>query len=664
MKKCLCVALTGLLVLSLTGCGSSADTAAPVEEPAAFAAAEESTTSEESNADDTDVDLTSGPVLVLLQLESAYNERNVNGILECFEPDSMQAVSGVVQLLGVESKTFHNILVSVLADLESYDDIYWGASVILTPIDYTVSDSTGELSYCVEWDNGNSFEKTFPVTLVDDNWYLTSEQIDFRASEYGQIPVVVGITEEDVAEGLSPYYEYVDGEKCYGFMNISGKIIIEPYFSEIGVFNEDGYCPVCMDRKWGIIDKFGNLVVAFEFDEIKSNPVEGFWTCYLHDSGYGFLNLDTGSGITCQYSACGIFSDGVAPVQKDGYWGAIDTEGNTAVEFLYDEMIHWQIPFSYEEYELSFINGLIPVVVNGAKGVIDSDGNYILPMDKEHYVPRKTGNSFFACNNGQSYPYTTIYALDGTEILDTKIGECVGSINDTMFLDGWGNVYGIDSQGNILFDVNKDIFPSLNVSPSNWSGKPDSQMKIDHYFPEIKATVTGFGFDNWRLLEIYTAEKMKSYAYNLINDSGEAFFDDWYDWIMHSDQYIAGYDEDSDTTYLYDYNGGLLNQYEGKFCNFAGDYFLVDSEKKRMINLLTGDIEEYSKISFLDSNNSAVIVFDGVFYGLYTKDEFVGNGITYNEITYDGGSCICTMELGATTERYRLGSDGTATVIE
>lgn len=136
---------------------------------------------------------------------------------------------------------------------------------------------------------------------------------------------------------------------------------------------------------------------------------------------------------------------------------------------------------------------------------------------------------------------------------------------------------------------------------------------------------------------------MKSYAYNLINDIGETFFNDWYEWIMHSEQYIAGYNEDSDTTFLYNYNGELLNQYEDKFCNFVGDNFLVDSEKKRMINLLTGDVEEYSKIALLDSNDSAVIVFDGVFYGLYTKDGLVGRGITYNEISYDGGSHICIM---------------------
>lgn len=673
MKKYTYMTLLILLALSLTGCGSKVDSSAPIERATAYAETEESAASmvpeesavsEGSDADDMGVDLDSGPALILPQLESAFNEQDAKGILECFTPDSIQAVSGVVQLLGPESKMFGHILGAVLADSDYYDNIYWGTSVILTPLDYTSSGAAGELSYYAEWEDGSYFEKTIPVTLIDDNWYISLEQMDFTASEYGPIPVVAGITEDDVAEGLYPYSEYVDGKKSYGFMNISGKIIIEPYFSEIGIYNEDGYCPVCMDRKWGIIDKFGNLVVAFEFDEIKSNPSEGFWMCYLQDKGYGFLNLDTGNGITCQYSACGIFSDGIAPVQKDGYWGAIDKDGNTAVEFLYDEMVHWQIPFSYEEYELSFINGLIPVMVNGAKGVIDSSGNYILPMDREHYIPRKTGNSFFACNNGQSYPYTTIYALDGTEIFDTKIGECVGSINDTILLDGWGNVYGVDLQGNILFDVNNDIFPSLNVSPSNWSGKPDSQMKIDRYFPGMKATVTGFGFDNWRLLEIYTAEKMKSYAYNLINDSGEVFLGSWYDWIMHSDQYIVGYDEDSDITYLYDYNGELLNQYEGKFCNFVGDHFLVDSEKKRMVNLPIGDIEEYSKISFLDSNNSAVIVFDGVFYGLYTKEGLVGNGITYNEITYDGGSRICTMELGATTEKYRLGPDGTANIID
>ena len=663
-----------ILIISMTlaGCGDSASdiTGAPAEPDASIEEttfseqASESLAVEENDSDDMGIDLTAGPALILSRLESAFNGQNVNGILECFEPDSLQNMSGVIQLLGAESRMFQNVLVSVLADIESYNNIYWGASITLTPLDYTVNGSEGELSYYVEWEDGSTFVETVPVVLAGNDWYISPKQLNFTMPEYGGIPVTVGITEDDIADGLYSYYEYVDGRKCYGFMNISGKIIIEPYFSEVGVFSEDGRCPVCLDRKWGIIDKFGNLVVSFEFDEIRNNPSEGFWTCYLHDRGYGFLNLDTGRGIVCQYSSCGIFSDGVVPVQKDGYWGAIDMEGNTAVEFLYDEMLHWQIPFSYEEHELAFVNGLIPVMVNGAKGVIDSAGNYILPMDKEHYVPRKIGDSLFACNNGQFYPYTTIYTQSGMEILDTEIGECVGYINDTILLDGWGNVYGVDLQGNIIFDVNRDIFPLLNVSPSNWSGKPDSQMKIDRYFADIKATVTGFGFDNWRLLEIYTAEKMKSYAYNLINDSGETFFDDWYEWIMHSEQYIAGYNEDSGTTYLYNYSGELLNQYEGKFCNFVGDYVLVDSKKERMVNLLTGDVEEYDKISFLDSNDSAVIVFDGVFYGLYTKDGLVGSGIAYNKISYDDGSRICTMELGATTEKYRLGPDGTANVLK
>lgn len=50
MKKYLCVILTSLLVLSLTGCGSSADTAAPAEEPAVYADPAESIISEESES--------------------------------------------------------------------------------------------------------------------------------------------------------------------------------------------------------------------------------------------------------------------------------------------------------------------------------------------------------------------------------------------------------------------------------------------------------------------------------------------------------------------------------------------------------------------------------------------------------------------------------------
>lgn len=144
-----------------------------------------------------------------------------------------------------------------------------------------------------------------------------------------------------------------------------------------------------------------------------------------------------------------------------------------------------------------------------------------------------------------------------------------------------------------------------------------------------------------------------------MNDSGSLFLNHWYDLIKRSESYIIGYDEKSNTTDLYDYDGTFLHQYEGAFVDFAGDNFLVDTRGKKVVHLPEGIVEEYSSVSLMDSS-AAIIVHDGVFYGVYNNTGYVGKGISYNKISYDSKSRICTMELGAVTETYRIGIDGTA----
>ena len=73
--------------------------------------------------------------------------------------------------------------------------------------------------------------------------------------------------------------------KKYGFIDKSGKVVIEPQFdiesewdkvyrSRSGAFSE-GLVLVKKDGKWGFIDKNGKVVIEPQFDEVN-NFSEGF----------------------------------------------------------------------------------------------------------------------------------------------------------------------------------------------------------------------------------------------------------------------------------------------------------------------------------------------------------------------------------------------------
>ena len=70
------------------------------------------------------------------------------------------------------------------------------------------------------------------------------------------------------------------------------------------------------------------------------------------------------------------FSEGLAPVEKNGKWGFIDKNGNVIISFLYDEV-------------KSMNNGVAKVKLNGKWGFINSSGKEIVPCayDEVTYFP-------------------------------------------------------------------------------------------------------------------------------------------------------------------------------------------------------------------------------------------------------------------------------------
>jgi len=150
--------------------------------------------------------------------------------------------------------------------------------------------------------------------------------------------------------------------KKYGFIDKSGKVVIEPQFDRAGSFSE-GFAWVKKDDKWGFTDKNGKVVIGPQFD-LVGDFSEGL---ALVKIGFiwGYIDKNGKVVIEPQFNTVRDFSEGVACVEKDYKWGYIDKNGKMVIEPQFD----WVRDFS---------EGFACVEKDGKLGFIDKSGKMVI----------------------------------------------------------------------------------------------------------------------------------------------------------------------------------------------------------------------------------------------------------------------------------------------
>ena len=171
-----------------------------------------------------------------------------------------------------------------------------------------------------------------------------------------------------------------DHKTPVGFINLSGKTIIEAAFSEGREFKE-GLCAVRVDTKWGFIQASGSYLVKPRFDNAFSFN-EGLARVKL-GSKYGYISHSGEFLIKPTYSRASDFSEGSALVFTKGSYRFIDRFGTDLFTNSYKDAL----PFS-----------------EGLAGVVNKSGNYII--NRKGLVVGKTPTELdFPFRNGLSAVY-------------------------------------------------------------------------------------------------------------------------------------------------------------------------------------------------------------------------------------------------------------------
>ncbi len=119
------------------------------------------------------------------------------------------------------------------------------------------------------------------------------------------------------ADGLYKFYRH--GK--WGYKTESGKVVIEPTYSEAFNFKEGLAC-VELNERCGFINKQGEVIIPIQYDTACSFS-EGL-ASVTKDDKCGYIDKEGNIVFDFIYEAATSFENDIALVKKDGKWGYMD----------------------------------------------------------------------------------------------------------------------------------------------------------------------------------------------------------------------------------------------------------------------------------------------------------------------------------------------------
>jgi hypothetical protein len=214
------------------------------------------------------------------------------------------------------------------------------------------------------------------VKLVGDNLY----NVKFRGDKTGLLgkkgwQVLPGTGMDWInpgAEGLFP----AGKEGKTGFVNSSGKWVIEPRFAEVGNFSER-IASFRNSSKWGLVGMDGHIISEPKWDEIK-NFSSGIAVAKENDQF--FLLEKTGSLLNQEgFDKVCRLKEGYFLVERNGKRGLLS---NVGTEIL---------PTDFDNIQVEKPDFFI-VSRGGLSGVLNEKGDTIFPLNYQEIVADWTGN--------------------------------------------------------------------------------------------------------------------------------------------------------------------------------------------------------------------------------------------------------------------------------
>jgi hypothetical protein len=239
------------------------------------------------------------------------------------------------------------------------------------------------------------------------------------------------------------------------------------------------YFPIKVNKKWGLIDADGTIVLDPVYDAIGEFKHFGF--AVMQKNGYvGLLDQLGKEVVKPEYHDLKVLAKDLVAVMTDGVWKVLNMKGKVVLDIGYDRVQVW------DNYYLAYMS-------DGKWGIVTKDGQKLLPPSYDEIQLNDEG--YFYTRNGDSWG---LIDLSGQKVLD-NIAEEIKVYNDSLFFYKQNNDWGaVDRKGNILIQPKYDFYTKLSENFIKLRGKNNffiysipcasiiSNNQYDDYYPFSK----------------------------------------------------------------------------------------------------------------------------------------------------------------------------------
>ncbi len=270
----------------------------------------------------------------------------------------------------------------------------------------------------------------------------------------------------------------------------------------------DGLAAICIDDKWGFIDKNGKEVIPCKYEWVDSfvdgiclvgvreNSVKVNRFGYIDKTGreiYPFINEYVFSPPPGDRCLKNLICDGMLKIYTDGKWGFADYSGTEIIPPLYDKA-------------LSFSDGMAAVYTMGKWSYIDKTGEVVLTVNYDNVESFYEGLAAVCVNDKWGY-----IDKNGTEIIPCiyeyadKFENDIAGVSkngEATYSDGFINKSGefiFEPQYNLMVTFDNQYFARFSeglVAVENADGKfgfidTKGRLTIDFLYDSVSAFSEG-----------------------------------------------------------------------------------------------------------------------------------------------------------------------------
>lgn len=204
---------------------------------------------------------------------------------------------------------------------------------------------------------GEAWRRLYQLFMVD----FSENRIDEFRDTYPAFPYTEDL-ETDLLYAKREILPFKH-ETYFGFMDYSGKVIIEAQYESLGFFKE-GLAAAAKNGKYGFIDKGNRVVIPFEFDNVSD--FENGRSVVECNEKLGMIDRSGKRIFECEFEDLGAVSEGYVYGAKGEKYGFYEKNGALRIEERFDEAY-------------SFSNGIAKVQLGDRQAYIDPFGTYMIP---------------------------------------------------------------------------------------------------------------------------------------------------------------------------------------------------------------------------------------------------------------------------------------------